>query len=210
MGTGRPLQEILALADSGTRTMPTHLRAWTVSCRLRIHLWWFLVQVDLWAHKSKGPLSELLELPSRGGHWGLTATINFVGMHLGWQAASKTHTSHRQLLQKNAEQRLSRRKVPILLRSNHGLEWDLGASNFNKRRTDPAPQDCENHRASQTEKDKYHFIQFSRSVMSDSLWPHGLQHQLPEGWCYPTISSSVVTFPSFLWSFPASGSSPMS
>ena len=49
------------------------------------------------------------------------------------------------------------------------------------------------------------FSQFSRSVMSDSLWPHGLQHanlpvhhQLPEltqthvhlsQWCHPTISS---------------------
>ena len=52
--------------------------------------------------------------------------------------------------------------------------------------------------------------QFSRSVMSDSLWPHGLQHaRLPcpspapracsnscpsSPWCHPTISSSVVPF----------------
>ena len=61
--------------------------------------------------------------------------------------------------------------------------------------------------------------------MSDSLWPHGLQHtRLPcpsptpetcsnlcplSRWCHPTISSSVVTFfcPQ---SFPASGSSSMS
>ena len=63
-------------------------------------------------------------------------------------------------------------------------------------------------------------VQFSRSVMSDSLWPHGLQHaRLPcpsptRGtysnscpscwWCYPTISSSVVPFSSHLQSFPAS------
>ena len=61
--------------------------------------------------------------------------------------------------------------------------------------------------------------------MSDSLWPHGLQHarppvhhQLPEfththplsQWCHPTISSSVVPFFSHLQSFPASGSFPMS
>ena len=68
-------------------------------------------------------------------------------------------------------------------------------------------------------------IQFSHSVESDSLWPHGLQHtRLPcpsptpggysnscplSQWCHPTISSSVVPF-SCLQSFPASGSFPMS
>ena len=65
-------------------------------------------------------------------------------------------------------------------------------------------------------------VQFSRSVMSDSLWPHGLQHARPpcptptpgvysnscpfSQWCHPTISSSVVPFSSCLQSFPASGS----
>ena len=69
-------------------------------------------------------------------------------------------------------------------------------------------------------------VQFSRSVMSDSLWPHELQHaRLPcpsptpgarsnscpsSRWCHPTISSSVVCFSSCLQSFPALGSSPMS
>ena len=63
---------------------------------------------------------------------------------------------------------------------------------------------------------------FSCSVVSASLWPHGLQHtRLPypspspgacsnscplSRWCYPTISSSVVPFSSRLQSFPASGS----
>ena len=67
-------------------------------------------------------------------------------------------------------------------------------------------------------------IQFSHSVVSDSLWPHGLQHaRLPRPsptpraysnswsssqWCHPTISSSAVPF-SCLQSFPASGSFPM-
>ena len=62
--------------------------------------------------------------------------------------------------------------------------------------------------------------------MSDSLRPHGLQHtRFPSPstspgacsklcplswWCHPTISSSVVPFPSCLQSFPASGSFPMS
>ena len=65
-------------------------------------------------------------------------------------------------------------------------------------------------------------IQFSHSVVSDSLWPHGLQHaKLPctsptarvypnpcslSQWCHPTISSSVVPFSSCLQSFQASGS----
>ena len=71
-----------------------------------------------------------------------------------------------------------------------------------------------------------HSVQFSRSVMSNSLPPHGLQHaSLPcpsptpgacsnscpsSGWCHPTISPSVVPFSSRLQSFPASGSFPMS
>ena len=70
------------------------------------------------------------------------------------------------------------------------------------------------------------YYQFSRSVMSNSLQPHGLQHaRLPcpsptpgacsnscpsSRWCHPTISSSVDPFSSCLQSFPASGSFPMS
>ena len=68
-------------------------------------------------------------------------------------------------------------------------------------------------------------VQFSRSVMSDSLRPHGLQHIRPpcpsptpgvysdscplSQWCHPTISSSVVPF-SCLQFFPASASFQMS
>ena len=67
-------------------------------------------------------------------------------------------------------------------------------------------------------------VQFSHSVMSDSLWPHGPQHTrlhcpspIPgvysnscplSWWCHPTISSSVIPFSSCLQSFPASGSFP--
>jgi len=70
-----------------------------------------------------------------------------------------------------------------------------------------------------------HSVQFSRSVMSDSLWPHESQHARPpcpsptpgvhpnscasSRWCHPAISSSVVRSPS-PQSFPASGSFPMS
>ena len=69
-------------------------------------------------------------------------------------------------------------------------------------------------------------FQFSHSVMSDSLWPHGLQHaRLPcpsltpgacsnsrpsSWWCHPAISASFIPFSSHLQSFPASGSFPMS
>ena len=69
-------------------------------------------------------------------------------------------------------------------------------------------------------------VQFSCSVVSDSLQPHGLQHARPpcpsptprvysnscplSRWYHPTISSSVVPFSSCLQSFPASGSFLMS
>ena len=69
-------------------------------------------------------------------------------------------------------------------------------------------------------------VQFSHSVVSDSLPPHELQLARPpcpsptpgvhsdsrpsSRWCHPTISSSVVPFSSCPQSFPASGSFPMS
>ena len=69
-------------------------------------------------------------------------------------------------------------------------------------------------------------VQFSRSVMSNSLRHQGLKHARPpcpsptpracsnscplNRWCHPTISSSVIPFSSHLQSFPASGSFPMS
>ena len=65
-------------------------------------------------------------------------------------------------------------------------------------------------------------VQFSHSVMSNSLWPHGLHQARPpcpsptlrvysnscplSQWCHPTLSSSVIPFSSHLQSFPASGS----
>ena len=70
-------------------------------------------------------------------------------------------------------------------------------------------------------------VQFSRSVMSDSLWPHeSVRHTRPlcpsptpgvhpnscasSWWCHPTISSSVVPFSSCPQSLPASESFPIS
>ena len=69
-------------------------------------------------------------------------------------------------------------------------------------------------------------IQFSRSVVSDSLWPHALQHAQASlsitnsqsstkltslsQWCHPSVSSSVVPFSSCSQSFPAPGFFPVS
>ena len=69
-------------------------------------------------------------------------------------------------------------------------------------------------------------VQFSRSVVSDSLWPHEPQHTRPpcpsptprvypnsctsSWWCHPAISSSVIPFSSCPQSLPASGTFPMS
>ena len=66
-------------------------------------------------------------------------------------------------------------------------------------------------------------VQFSHTVMSDSLQPHELQHTRPpcpsptpgvhhpsSRWCHPATSSSVIPFSSCLQSLPASESFPMS
>ena len=53
-------------------------------------------------------------------------------------------------------------------------------------------------------------FQFSCSVVSTSLRPHGLHHSRVPWWCHPTISSSVVPFSTSLQSFPASESFLMS
>ena len=73
---------------------------------------------------------------------------------------------------------------------------------------------------------QFNSVKFSCSVRSNSLWPHGLQQARPpcpsptpgvysnshplSRWCHPIISSSVTPFSSWLQSFPASGSFPMS
>ena len=75
-------------------------------------------------------------------------------------------------------------------------------------------------------KDLFSSVQFSHWVMSNSLWPHGLQNARPpcpsptprvysnscpsSQWCHPAISSFVITFSSCPQSFPASGSFQMS
>ena len=79
---------------------------------------------------------------------------------------------------------------------------------------------------SSSSKSQFSSVQFSHSVMSDSLRPHESQHARPPSppptpgvhpnsrasswWCHPAISSSVVPFSSCPQSLPASGSFPMS
>ena len=93
-------------------------------------------------------------------------------------------------------------------------------------------------KAYQKEKNKFHSlmhmciyiyissVQFSCSVVSNSLWPHELQHARPpcpspapgvhsnsrpwSRWCHPAILSSVVPFSSCSQTLPASESFPMS
>ena len=75
-------------------------------------------------------------------------------------------------------------------------------------------------------KSYFYYVQFSRSVVSDSLWPHEPQHARPPclsptlgvhpnpcpltQWCHQAISSSVIPFSSCPQSSPASGSFQMS
>ena len=103
----------------------------------------------------------------------------------------------------------------------------LSRGNSEKDKTDPVfvfrkPAVCNNF----LENQHWLSVQFSCSVLSDSLWPHGLQHTRPpcpsatprtypnscplSRWCHPTISSSVVPFSSCPQSLPASGSFQMS
>ena len=76
------------------------------------------------------------------------------------------------------------------------------------------------------EPHNWYSVQFSHSVVSDSLWPHEPQNSRPPcpsstprvyqnscsliWWCHLTISTSVVHFSSLLQSFPTSGSFQMS
>ena len=89
-----------------------------------------------------------------------------------------------------------------------------------------ATKDMNDKSNSSCKRIQFSSVQFSCSVMSDSLRSHGLLHarspcptptpgvcsnSCPSSqWCHPTISSSVIPFSSCLQSFPASGSFPVS
>ena len=103
-----------------------------------------------------------------------------------------------------------------------GRAWSAAAHGVLKRRTrlDNWTKTEPNHEVQVLS------VQFSCLVVSDSLWPHGLQHARPpcpsptprvysnlcplSWWCHPTISPSVLPFSSCPQSFPASGSFQMS
>ena len=85
-------------------------------------------------------------------------------------------------------------------------------------------QSSEDHQTNKISKIYGSSVQFSRSVVSDSLQPHESQHARPpclsptpgaysnlcplSWWCHPAISSSVIPFSSCPQSLPASGSFP--
>ena len=123
------------------------------------------------------------------------------------------------------------RDLPIWLQSSWPFppQWPLGfCGSFTPRKglaqrvASPSQRECGTLRAYAPVLS----VQFSSSVMSNSLQLHGLQHtRLPcpsptpraysnsyplSQWGQPTISSSVIPFSSCLQSFPASGSFPMS
>ena len=82
------------------------------------------------------------------------------------------------------------------------------------------------HNSHRLKRAQFSSVQFSRSVMSDSLRPHESQHARPpcpsptprvhsnscasSWWCHPAISSSIIPFSSCPQSLSASGSFPMS
>ena len=98
-------------------------------------------------------------------------------------------------------------------KGNWGKSWKI------LLRSIVSSEDVEDHKGKAS-------VQLSRSVVSDSLWPHESQHTRPpcpsptpgvysnscpsSRWCHPAISYSVVPFSSCPQSLPASGSSPMS
>ena len=89
-----------------------------------------------------------------------------------------------------------------------------------------SPQGCKELNITEWLLVQFSLVRFSRSVVSDSLWPHEPQHSRPpcpsptpgvysnsspsSRWCHLTISSSVVSFSSCPQSLPASVSFPMS
>ena len=113
---------------------------------------------------------------------------------------------------------------PFSLQKSHSTTsilfyWSLRASSDSVR-------EGNNTRTVGSLGDIFTSVQFSCSVVSDSLWPHGPQHDKPpcpsptpgvypnscplSQWCHLTTSSSVIPFSSCPQSFPESGSLQMS
>ena len=109
----------------------------------------------------------------------------------------------------------------ILARWNHPLNLDWGTFCVTK-----TYEESWSKLHKKRLRNKYRLLLFSYWVVSDSLWPHGLQHTriphpsispgvrsnsyLSSRWCHPINSSSAALFSSCSQSFPASGFFPMS
>ena len=108
--------------------------------------------------------------------------------------------------------------------SRHSAPSGGHYSNCNTRIHTTFISQCLGQLATQCELALGTSVQFSRSVVSDSLWPHESQHARPplptpgvhpnpcplSWWCHLTISSSAIPFSSLFQSFPASWSFQMS
>ena len=102
----------------------------------------------------------------------------------------------------------------LFLRAVHGKKWTMFIGD-----------DLSITVSVQLEDNQFSSVQLSHSVVSDSLWLHGLQHARPpcppstpgaysnscplSRWCHPTISPSVIPLSSHFQSFPASQSFPV-
>ena len=111
--------------------------------------------------------------------------------------------------------------IQLLSLLEAGSKRTLSGDDTKNQRGSQAPESSKKSRTL-----NYSSVQFSHSVLSNSLWPHELQRARPpcpsptpgvypnpcplSWWYHPTISSSVVLFPSCPQSFPTSGSFQMS
>ena len=134
-----------------------------------------------------------------------------------WDLSSPTrHQTHAFLIERRNPERWSAREVPW----SGVFGTEKGTHPFENEEV----INCK--KQSKTKQDWTPSVQFSCSVVSNSLWPHESQHARPpcpspsprihsnsrpsSQWCYPAISSSVVPFSSCPQSLPASESFPMS
>ena len=118
-------------------------------------------------------------------------------------------------------------QTPYLWGTGLVAPWHVGSYSPNQG-WNPSPRHCkaDSQPLDQGSPSKsLSSVQFSHSVMSNSLRPHGLQHARPpcpsptsgvcsnscplSQWCHPTISSSATPVSSCPQSFPASGSFPV-
>ena len=146
----------------------------------------------------------------RAGQWGGTCKESWHNSKWRFQHSSATFPG-----------------LTVASRNLHtGVSYHLSSCRFPSQKSCLSLFKVKSPSKTNSEKRFIFTVQFSCSVVSDSLQPHGLQHSRPpcpsptpgvysnscpsSQWIHPTISSSVVPFSSCLQSFPASGSFPIS